>query len=320
MSASPLSNSGERAAAWRAPLAITVAGWLLFETLSGLLILFLPFGLTPQFTVVVHTGVGCLFLLPYLIYQVQHWSTHLSSAWTHVKLTAYVAFGAAMVCVVSGVVLTVQALVGTRIGYVWDLLHTVGTFALLAAAVPHAVTLMLRVWGADLLAPLIAAQQRWFVGTAGFTVLGLIGVAVCIGLYNPRRDRWFDSVKCRCCKETSLQPIVGGGRSADQCPFCGGCLSAWLPCLASRRSRPGTDSVHPSRPTWQWSCGRSQRVCGGADEARKPSSTRGASGLGVGPLLAPLAAGICGRFDPDRSRVVGDHRVSAIRPRPEQCT
>lgn len=209
MSASPLSNSGERAAAWRAPLAITVAGWLLFETLSGLLILFLPFGLTPQFTVVVHTGVGCLFLLPYLIYQVQHWSSYRSSAWTHVKLTEYVAFGAAMVCVVSGVVLTVQALVGTRIGYAWDLLHTVGTFALLAAAVPHVVTLMLRVWGADLLAPLIAAQQRWIVGTAGFTVLGLIGVAVCIGLYNPRRDRWFASVKCRCCKETSIQPIVG---------------------------------------------------------------------------------------------------------------
>ncbi len=105
------------------------------------------------------------------------------------KLTEYVAFGAAMVCVVSGVVLTAQALVGTRIGYAWDLLHTVGTFALLA--------------------PLIAAQQRWIVGTAGFTVLGLIGVAVCIGLYNPRRDRWFASVKCRCCKETSLQPIVG---------------------------------------------------------------------------------------------------------------
>jgi len=153
--------------------------------------------------------VNCLFLLPYLIYQVQHWSRYRSLAWTHVKLTEYVAFGAAMICVVSGVVLTAQALIGARIGYAWDLLHTVGTFALLAAAVPHVVTLMLRVWGADLLAPLIAAQQRWIVATAGFTVLGLIGVAVCIGLYNPRRDRWFDSVKCRCCKETSLQPIVG---------------------------------------------------------------------------------------------------------------
>jgi hypothetical protein len=206
---------------------------------------------------------------------VQHWSSYRSSAWTHVKLTEYVAFGAAMVCVVSGVVLTVQALVGTRIGYAWDLLHTVGTFALLGAAVPHVVTLMLRVWGADLLAPLIAAQQRWIVGTAGFTVLGLIGVAVCIGLYNPRRDRWFASVKCRCCKETSLQPIVGWRLSI--------CV-ATLP--ASRRSRPGTDSAHPSRPTWQWSRGRSQRVCGGADEARKPSSTRGASSLGVGPLLS----------------------------------
>ncbi|MEC8931453.1 MAG: hypothetical protein VYB08_08540, partial [Candidatus Latescibacterota bacterium] len=84
------------------PLWRSLSRWLLFETRCGLLILFLPFGLTPQFTVVVHTGVGCLFLLPYLIYQVQLWSTHLSSAWTHVKLTEYVAFGAAMVCVVSG--------------------------------------------------------------------------------------------------------------------------------------------------------------------------------------------------------------------------
>jgi len=180
-----LSHAGERAAAWQAPLAMTVAGWLLFESLSGLLILFLPFGLTPQFTVLVHTGVGCLYLLPYLIYQAQHWSNYRSAGWTHVKLTGYIAFGAALVCVVSGIVLTVQALVGTRIGYAWDLLHTVGTFALLAAAVPHVVTLMVRVWGAELLAPLIAAQRRWLVGMGGFTLAGLICVAVCLWLYEP---------------------------------------------------------------------------------------------------------------------------------------
>ncbi|MBT3342447.1 MAG: hypothetical protein HN712_01380 [Gemmatimonadetes bacterium] len=185
MSASPISSTGERAAAWRAPLAITVAGWLLFETLTGLLILFLPFGLTPQFTVIIHTGLGCIFLLPYVVYQIQHWSAYRDAGWTHVKLTGYVALGAMVLCIISGLVLTVQAIAGTRISYVWDLLHTVATFALLAAVAPHVVVLMMRVWGADLLAPLIHAQRRWIAGCLGFTALGLVAVAACVAIYEP---------------------------------------------------------------------------------------------------------------------------------------
>ncbi len=187
MSASPSSHSSERAAAWQAPLAICVAGWLLFETVSGLLILFLPFGITPQFTVVVHTGAGCVFLLPYLVYQFRHWSNYRAAGWTHVKLTGYVALGATMICVLTGLVLSFQAVWGTRIGYAWDLLHTVSTFVLLATLIPHVVTLMMRVWGAELLATLIAAQRRWIVGSLVFTVVGLAAIAVCVGLYEPEQ-------------------------------------------------------------------------------------------------------------------------------------
>ena len=187
MSASITSNLGERTTAWRAPLAILVAGWLLFETISGLLILFLPFSLAPQFAGIVHTVVGCLFLLPFVIYQFRHWSNYRDAGWTHVKLTGYIGLVAAKICVLTGVVLTIQSLFGTRIGYVWDLLHTISTFVLLAALVPHVVTLMLRVWGADLLAPLIAAQRRWIAGCVVFCAAGLLAVAACVWAYEPEQ-------------------------------------------------------------------------------------------------------------------------------------
>lgn len=126
-----------QAGEWRDRLLAAVTGLLVFETLTGLGILFLPFSVTNQVAVVLHTAVGVVFVAPFLWYQIRHWLKHRRDLLTHVKLTGYLAMVAAAVCVASGLVLTYQAVFATRISYGWDLAHIVSTFALIAAAAPH---------------------------------------------------------------------------------------------------------------------------------------------------------------------------------------
>lgn len=129
---------------WQRPLLRVVSGLLVFETLSGLAIYLLPFSVSTQMTVLIHTVAGIVFVLPYLLYQLRHWRAYRSIRLSHVVLTGYLSMLSSVALVVSGLVLTAQALFGTRISPRWDLAHVVATFGLLASVVPHVVTLMLR--------------------------------------------------------------------------------------------------------------------------------------------------------------------------------
>ena len=64
-------------------------GWLAAETLSGLALWLLPFSAAAQWTVVVHTGVGLLFLVPALVYQWQHLRVYWSRPASAVKWMGY---------------------------------------------------------------------------------------------------------------------------------------------------------------------------------------------------------------------------------------
>ena len=163
---------------WRWPLGIAVSGILAFETLTGLSIYLLPFSIPNQFIVLIHTGIGLLFIVPAVWYQFRHWLVYRSAPMTHIKLTGYMAIVAAILCVASGVVLTVQALFGTKIGYAWDRIHIVSTLALIAFTIPHIVSPVLRNRKArriESIGPVIAAAGRYGWGVAGITV-GLFAV------------------------------------------------------------------------------------------------------------------------------------------------
>jgi hypothetical protein len=129
-----------RAREWRRPLLYCVAGLTAFETLSGLAIYLLPFSVPNQVMVLVHTVAGVLFVGPYVWYQLRHWRAYRGLRWSHEMLTGYFTMAAAVILVVTGLVLTVEAAVATRINHTIDLLHVVATFALIAAVVPHLVT------------------------------------------------------------------------------------------------------------------------------------------------------------------------------------
>ena len=139
-------------------VALTLA-WLAFETLSGLAIYLLPFSVPSQWTVVVHTGLGLTLLVPALVYQWQHLRVYWSRPRGPVKWMGYLATSALLAAVISGAILTLQAIWGTRISYAWQRAHLLSTFALLAFALPHVVVILIRDRSAAFQQGLVAVRQ-----------------------------------------------------------------------------------------------------------------------------------------------------------------
>lgn len=171
---------------WADPLTISVASLLLFETVSGLAIWLLPFSVSAQITVILHTVGGIVFLGPYLIYQVRHWNVYFSDRpLDYLKLTGYVSLVATVVALVTGVVLTVQALFGRQIGQTWTRIHLLSTFVLVGAMLVHVVAPVVRGWGVE--AGMMTAIRRaqavfgWNVAFhtgVGVVLVGLFAYAV----------------------------------------------------------------------------------------------------------------------------------------------
>ncbi len=175
---------------WHSRLTIWVVGILIFELISGLLIYFLSFSLTTQSLVVIHTAVGLVLIIPYIIYQIRHWLFYRKRLLTHHKLTGYLSMTSAVVAVVTGLVLCSQALFSTKIGYTWDTIHIISTFAFLLSVVPHILLLIIRDLRSaknEKIKQLLDAEKRFGLQTLlvlGFQVAILV---LFIYAYNPIR-------------------------------------------------------------------------------------------------------------------------------------
>jgi hypothetical protein len=172
---------------WKRRLLICVSGLLLFETLTGLAIYLLPFSVPTQVVVLLHTVIGLVFVVPYGWYQLRHWLAYRERHLTHVKLTGYLSMVAAIALAVSGLVLSYEALLKSRISYVWDLAHVIATFALIASALPHVLSLVyytLRGQTPEAL-ELRGAQRRLGLKTLYLTTALLAVVALGVYAYRP---------------------------------------------------------------------------------------------------------------------------------------
>jgi hypothetical protein len=129
---------------WRLALAQATSAFLVGMTLSGLSLWVLPFSVPNQFLVLAHTLAGVVLFLPVSYYLLSHWLAYRRHQMTHVKLLGYIGLFVLALCNVSGLVLTVQALVGPKISYAWDTVHIVTTFAILAFVAPHILALVVR--------------------------------------------------------------------------------------------------------------------------------------------------------------------------------
>jgi len=162
-------DTQNRVDAWRARQTRANSGVLLFLTLSGLAITFVPFSAFTQYTVLAHTLAGLAALVPLLVYMWRHWKAYQSQPLTHMSWTGYVGVALLLVLLISGLVLTWQSLFGSRIGYGWSQVHLWLTFALLAALVPHYLVPFLR--AARLVDP---ARQELRLAQRGAAWSGLI--------------------------------------------------------------------------------------------------------------------------------------------------
>lgn len=169
---------------WRAPLALVTMLGLVFETVTGLWIYFAPFSVFNQFGVLLHTAVGIIWIPLFAWYVVRHWWLRFRGKFNHIQLLGYASFLTVTVCVVSGVVLTVQAFFGRRIDYTWDLVHVISGLVLIFAVVFHLVVVwVLKPNRPDLAAPLTAARRVFIRTSLGATAALLIVQAILAASY-----------------------------------------------------------------------------------------------------------------------------------------
>jgi hypothetical protein len=165
---------------WASRLAALGLFVLLFEAISGLAITFAPFHAAIEWSVLIHTLVGVITLIPVAWYLLAHWLDYKSYKMSHIVLLGYVATIALLVCAVSGAVVTWQGLFATRMSGVWRQVHLWSTFATLAATLPHLVIAVVR-----LKQPEVRRRARNFVLQAsGATLLGVALVSVLPGGYS----------------------------------------------------------------------------------------------------------------------------------------
>ncbi len=122
---------------WSSPLTGVVVGALLYESLSGFSILVLPFSLFNQFSVLIHTAIGLAALVPTGLYCFYHWQTRRHGSLNHYQFLGYASFLCLFVCIISGLVLTIQSFLGPRITAFWDITHLITGIAFFFLIIAH---------------------------------------------------------------------------------------------------------------------------------------------------------------------------------------
>jgi hypothetical protein len=161
---------------------------LLFETVTGLVIAYAPFHPAVEWSVLAHTAIGLLTLVPVTWYLARHWLDYRHYNLTDVVLLGYLAAVALVVCSVSGLVVTWQGLFGLRMSPIWRDTHLYSTFAVLGALLPHGLLAYFRDRRRERRPPV----RRLGWTALGATAAGLAAIAALALLYpGPRHVNEF---------------------------------------------------------------------------------------------------------------------------------
>ena len=104
---------------WAASISRVAMAAIALLTISGLVVTFGPFSAAVEWTVLLHTAVGLLMLIPLVWYSWIHWKDYKHYRMSDIVLLGYFMLLALVLCLVSGVVVTWQGLFGIRMAPVW---------------------------------------------------------------------------------------------------------------------------------------------------------------------------------------------------------
>ncbi len=170
----PNESHRERRTGWSSRLSKAAGGALIFFTVTGLAVTLAPFHYLVEWSVLAHTAVGVAFVVPLIWYSIAHWRDYRRFQISSVVLLGYVADVALLVCLVSGVVVTLQGLFGIRVTWAWRQVHLVSTLVVVGAGGPHVALLLMRGFR------LIPAATRYVLASAAIAI-----VALCAALLAP---------------------------------------------------------------------------------------------------------------------------------------
>ena len=160
---------------WTSKLSRLTLAALLVETLTGLVITFAAFHAAIQWTVLLHTAVGLVLVVPLTWYLWAHWLDYKKYNMSDSLLLGYVGAVALLVCAISGLVVTWQGAFGLRMSPLWRNIHLYSTYAMLAANLLHILLVYVR-YGAKRKTLRAGSLMIRLVGAAALTVLVLAGL------------------------------------------------------------------------------------------------------------------------------------------------
>ena len=145
--AAPRMNAQRRVnTGWAALLSKLVGVAVLFLAITGLAVTFGSFRPLIQWGLLAHTAIGVACVAPLVWYTAIHWRDYAAYQFSAIVLLGYIAGIGLIVCVVSGIVVTAEGLFAARMSWGWRETHLVSTYVTLAAALPHIIWLLARVF------------------------------------------------------------------------------------------------------------------------------------------------------------------------------
>ena len=161
---------------WSARLSRATGATFVFLAVTGLAVTFGPFRPLLEWSLLLHTAVGIVTILPLVWYSAVHWVDYRRYQISPVVLLGYTAGAGLLICVVSGVVVTWQGAAGVRMSPAWRETHLISTFVAIAGALPHVVLLLIRV-GRLIPASITYVLHSSLIGSAAVAATALLPLA-----------------------------------------------------------------------------------------------------------------------------------------------
>jgi len=111
---------------------------------SGIAVLLLPFGIFVQYSIIVHTVVGIVATLPIVWSVYLHWQRRRASIVPPFSRIAFAAVALLGISVLTGLVVTAQAALGTEVGEIINVTHMLSGIALGLLLVAHLLPILAR--------------------------------------------------------------------------------------------------------------------------------------------------------------------------------